>query len=187
MRTLYAEFPTTDKAVRALGALGDHGVHKKHLSLVADQRHLDDLYTKEAAEEARKRMKGVTRTTGDDAATGALKGAGLGLGIGFLGGLASLFIPGFGLVFGSGALATASAAALGAGAGGLIGGGVAGYLEDQGIHRDTAHKFQKSFEEGGAIVGVDIDAAKLDSETIGDLMAKYGGRNITVARPTVSR
>src|SRR5205085_9990716 len=76
---------------------------------------------------------GLSTTTPADAGVGAAKGAGIGLGVGVLAALASIFVPGFGLVAGGGALATAIAGAVGTTAAGAIAGGVHGYLKDQGV------------------------------------------------------
>lgn len=76
---------------------------------------------------------GISTTTPEDAGSGAVKGAGIGLGLGAVAAIASLLVPGIGLVTGAGALATAlGGAALTAGAG-AIAGGVTGYLKDQGV------------------------------------------------------
>merc|ERR1711974_362833 len=100
--------------------------------------------------------KGVTTTTKNDASTGALKGTGIGLGVGALAGLASLFVPGYGLVFGGGALLTASLSALGTGAAGTVSGGVTGYLKDQGLDKGLVGDYQHALEHSGAVVGVEV-------------------------------
>ena len=82
---------------------------------VADVR--DAGYDAERAAKA-----GVTTTTIQDAAKGAAKGVGYGLGLGALAAVASIAIPGFGLVLGGGALAAAVAGlAASAGAGAVAG------------------------------------------------------------------
>ena len=66
---------------------------------------------------------GISTTTPEDAGEGAVKGTGIGLGVGILASLAALTVPGVGLVLGGGALAAAlGATALTAGAGAIAGG-----------------------------------------------------------------
>jgi hypothetical protein len=91
---------------------------------------------------------GISVTTPEDAGAGAVKGAGWGLGIGAVAALASLFIPGVGLVVGGGALAAALgglAAATGAGA---AAGAVTGYLKDQGVEHHVAETYDTTVAGG---------------------------------------
>src|SRR5688500_11923729 len=97
---------------------------------------------------------GISTTTGADGAAGAVKGAGLGLGVGIAAALAALAIPGFGLVLGGGALATAAAGAAGATAAGALAGGVEGFLKDQGVPDDVLTHYNDTFMQGGAILAV---------------------------------
>lgn len=73
----------------------DHGAHKDDIQPGA----LPGLPDGEAVEGAE---RGITTTTGADAAVGAAKGAGIGLGIGALAALASVMVPGIGIVVGGG-------------------------------------------------------------------------------------
>src|SRR5687767_12498422 len=120
MKTVYASFSDHDLAEKATGALLDHGVRAEDISLVASERTspvtedvaVDDEYNTVAVGRAGAVYEdqelgaktGLSTTTTADAASGAAKGAGIGLGVGVLAGLASLAIPGFGLVLGGGAL-----------------------------------------------------------------------------------
>lgn len=103
--------------------------------------------------------EGVSTTTALDAAAGLAKGAGIGLGVGILAVLASLFIPGFGLVTGGGALAMALGAGAATTAGGAIVGSVTGYLVDQGIPAEIAVDYEKARLDGGAIISVNLTMA----------------------------
>lgn len=186
MKNIIAYFNDVKQAEKALGALRDHGIDKESLSLSTSQSNLEALYTAEAAREAQEKAKGVTTTTADDAATGAIKGAGAGLGVGALGALASLFIPGYGLVFGSGALFTASMAALGTGAGGGVAGAVTGYLKDQGLNDSLIGEYKHALDNAGAVIGVEVTEDEELSTRVRDILRKYDGRGITSARAVMS-
>ena len=192
MRNIIAYFYDVKQAEKALGALRDHGIDKDSLSLTTGEDNLESLYTTNAAREAKERAKGVTTTTGDDAATGAVKGTGVGLGVGALGALASLFIPGYGLVFGSGALFTASMAAIGTGAGGGIAGAVTGYLKDQGLDDSLVGDYKEALDNAGTVVGVEVTHDAEDAEDtelmlrIKEILKKYDGRGVTTSRAVMS-
>ena len=170
MMNLYAKFSDLQLAERAVGALLDHGVAKNDISLVGPPDGTDH--------EARAK-NGITTTTGKDAAAGAAEGAGIGLAVGALAALASLLIPGFGLVLGGGALATAAAAAAGTSAAGAIAGGVAGFLYDQGMEASTARGFATTIEQGGAIVEVSAPSGEVAVEAIYHLLGKYGAEQVS--------
>lgn len=120
---------------------------------------------------------GISVTTGADAAAGAAKGAGVGFGVGVAAALAALFIPGLGLVIGSGALATAIAGAAATTAAGAVAGGVAGYLKDQGVPDDVLTRYNETFNQGGAVLAVTprVDTPRAEVEAI---LAKYGALNV---------
>jgi hypothetical protein len=124
--------------------------------------------------------QGLSTTTPGDAAAGAAKGAGIGLGVGILAALASIAIPGFGLVIGGGALATAIAGAAGATAAGAIAGGVHGYLKDQGVPDHVAMDYNKAYEHGSAILGVTVPSNNVDEVTVREILAKYGASNLNM-------
>ena len=133
---------------------------------VADVR--DSGYDAERAAKA-----GVTTTTIQDAASGASKGVGFGLGIGALAAVASIGIPGFGLVLGGGALAAAIAGIAATAGAGAVAGGVVGYLKDQGVPAEQIPQYQKAYEGGGAILSVVVKEAG-DAPRIQGLLDKYG-------------
>ena len=134
MATLFASFPSFDKAEKAVGALLDQGAKPLDISVVANVPPDSNMHeraeaTARIAESGAK--SGITTTTPADAALGAEKGAMIGAGVGVLAALAAITIPGLGLVIGGGALVTAIAGAAGATAAGAAAGGIAGYLRDR--------------------------------------------------------
>jgi hypothetical protein len=169
MSTLFATFADAAMAQRAVGALVDHGADKDSISLVGNQNH-EELWKAESHAKT-----GVTTTSGADAAHGAAKGAGVGLGIGVLAGLASLFIPGFGLVVGGSAMATALAAAAGTTAAGAFTGAVEGYLVDQGVPKNVATDYKQALENGSALLSINLPSGKLDRVDAEQIVAKYNG------------
>ena len=50
MNTLIAYFKEPRNAEKTIGALRDHGVSRRHLSLITGEENLDQLYTAAAAE-----------------------------------------------------------------------------------------------------------------------------------------
>jgi len=185
-QTLYASFADASLAEKAVGALLDHGVPNSAISVVS--RELTtvgdtnttsiDHSTGEGDKTEKAAKQGFSTTTPADAAVGAEKGAGIGLGIGIAAALAAMLIPGFGLVIGGGALATALAGAAGATAAGAVAGGVHGYLKDQGVPQEAAMNYNHAYESGGAVLGVDIPAGNVDEATIISILEKYQAGNV---------
>ncbi|HEX5323430.1 MAG TPA: hypothetical protein VFW40_06560 [Capsulimonadaceae bacterium] len=122
---------------------------------------------------------GISTTTAGDAESGALKGAGWGLGLGIIGIIASLAVPGVGWVAGGGALATAIGGAIGTTVGGAIAGGVTGYLKDQGVPDQVAMNYSKDIENGGALLAVTVPSNNVDAGTAEQILGKYGAANIS--------
>ena len=122
--------------------------------------------------------QGLSTTTPGDAAAGAAKGAGIVLGVGVLAALATLVIPGFGLVVGGGALATALAGAAGATAAGAVAGGVHGYLKDQGVPDQVAMDYDHAVKTGGAVLAVSVPSGDVDEATCREILAKYSANNV---------
>lgn len=176
MQNLHASFQDYKMAEKAVGALLDHGVPKENISLIGPADGKD--HEKHAEQ-------GITTTTGADAAAGAAKGAGAGLVAGALGALASLFIPGFGIVTGGGALATALATAAGTTAAGAVAGGVTGFLQDQGVDQQVAQDYQKAIEHGGALIQIVTPAKDVPTGQIQEILTKYGATNFAGVAPRV--
>jgi hypothetical protein len=178
MSLIYTSFPTVNLAERAIGALLDHGVLKEDISVVADENYkLDNGKAVDIDKIESAGKTGVTTTTGADAASGAAKGAGVGAVVGILGALACLTIPGFGLVMGGGALATAVGAAAGTAVSGAVVGSVAGYLDDQGVPKHATQKYEEAIKSGGAVLAVNLPSGKVDEIAGRELLVKYQGQN----------
>ena len=181
--TLYASFVNINDAERAMGVLLDHGVRPKDITLVAHESHADRLETYSASKDLNlEELKdhaanGITTTTISDAESGALSGATIGLGVGVIAALASIFLPGIGLVIGGGALALALSGAAGATGVGAISGGVYGFLRDQGVSEPHLTSYHESYTSGGSIIGVELNG-QLDRNDIEGLLVKYNAENI---------
>ena len=182
--TLYASFVNIEDAERAIGALIDHGVKPKDISMVGGEAHAGrlesystskDLDLKKIEDHAK---TGITTTTMEDAESGAAKGAGVGLGVGVAAALASMFIPGIGLVVGGGALALAIGGAAGATGAGAISGGTMGYLKDQGVNDEMVGTYTKTLNSGGVVLAVDI-TGEVPASEVQSICAKYSARNLT--------
>lgn len=167
--TLHASFEDAALGEKAMGALLDHGVAREDLS-----GFFPSDYETEDVHEVRANLKhGITTTTSADAASGAAKGAGVGFGVGAVATLASLLIPGFGLVTGGGALATALIGAAGTTVGGAVAGGIAGYFEDQGVDHQVALDSEAALRHGRAVVVVRCPSGKLSEAEISAILLKY--------------
>ncbi len=178
-QTIYAAFNTDSQASKAVGALLDYGVRKEDISVVSPQGSTE--YYKGKANESESRDKattGITTTTGGDSAVGAEKGAGLGLGVGIIASLACLTVPGFGLVVGGGALATAIAATAGATAAGAVAGGVHGYLKDQGVPDDAIGSYGQAYDAGDTLVAVTVPSNDVTVVDAHEILGKYNGKHI---------
>ena len=88
--------------------------------------------------------------------------------------LASILIPGVGLIVGGGALATALIGAAGATVAGAAAGGVVGYLKDQGVPEEESQRFSNVYEQGGAILNVSAPSGDIDGASIETILNKYG-------------
>lgn len=128
-----------EDARSAVEALVNHGFRREDISLVA-------------ADAKGEYRSYVSQEGGEEVASGAATGAGIGAVLGGLGGLlvglGALAIPGIGPVLAAGPLVTALAGAgIGAAAGGLI-----GALVDLGIPEDQAEKYAEGVRRGGTLV-----------------------------------
>jgi hypothetical protein len=141
-------------------------------------RELDEVQPDDSERAAK---EGISTTTGADAGAGALKGLGWGVGVGILAGLASLTIPGFGLVLGGGALATALGGAAATAGAGTIAGAATGYLKDQGVDEHVAARYEDTVRSGGALLAVTVPSGPVDEPTATQLLEKYGGGSVVQA------
>ena len=171
-QVIYASFTDVELAKKAAGALLDKGIKAEQLSLVTRNPgyHRDE---DQAASDTAK--KGITTTTPGDAALGAVEGGVIGVGVGVLAAVASLLVPGFGIVVGGGALATAIAGALGATGAGAVSGGALGYLKDQGVDNEVAEKFDADLDAEGALVSVDMPSGDVTNADVEEVFGKYRG------------
>ena len=169
--TLYANFADASNGEKALGALLDHGAQPIDLTAFFPT----DYETPDVHEVGSNVKHGITTTTPADAAKGASKGAGVGLGLGALAALASLAIPGFGLVTGGGALATALVTVAGTTMGGAVTGGVAGFLQDQGVQTQVASDSESALRNGEAVLVVKLPTGDLTEIQARELVLKYQG------------
>jgi hypothetical protein len=192
MERIFAQFDNQENAVKAGGALLDHGVSAERFDLLGG-KHLSERFHrhhdhKSMEDKESKVEHGVTTTTSADAMEGAKKGGVAGLALGALGGLAALFIPGYGIVVGSGALATAIGAAIGTGAAGAVAGGATGYLKDMGVDEHIARDFEKSLEKGGAIIALEIQRDdKITQSEARKVLEKYGANRIELGASVAYR
>jgi hypothetical protein len=188
MATIYASFNQPAEAAKAAGALLDHGVPSDNLSILTNESWNPVRMHTPSTEGAEGDAKhGITTTTGADAAMGAVKGSIAGMGIGGLAALASMAIPGVGIVVGGGALAIAMAGALGATVAGAAAGGVHGYLKDQGVGDELITSYSDALAAGGSLVAVECPAGKIPDDEVEQVLAKYGATHISTAQgfPTV--
>jgi len=176
--TLFAQFEDYKMAEKAVGALLDHGMRQDDIGLITHGQEKDHLKHEGHAKH------GVTTTTGADAGAGAVKGAGAGLVVGAVAALASLMIPGFGLVTGGSALVTALGAAAGTTAAGALTGGVTGYLKDQGVDEPAARSYEDAIKNGGALVTLTLPSEKVSRIDAENILAKYGVGKIEIGMRT---
>ena len=185
--TLFASFHNINDAERAMGALLDHGVKPMNITLVAHKSHVGRLESYSVSkdlnlDDAKSHAEtGITTTTATDAESGAITGATIGMGVGVVAALASIFIPGFGLILGGGALSIALSATAGATGVGAIAGGVTGFLKDQGVSEPHLSSYGTTFEDGGAIMGVDLDGS-MDQADFERILNKYNASDIGGSR-----
>lgn len=203
--TLYATFSDIDSAERAAGALLDYGVRPEDLSLVrkedgepatplgadapapyvagqsrADNQTYDNLAARDEYYDPERAAKsGMTSTTPEDAGEGAVKGAEVGLGVGALAALAAIFVPGFGLIAGGGALAIAIGGAVGATGAGAIAGAVTGYLKDQGMESPVAEHLGTTLAGGGSLLSLSVPSGPVDESTARSILDKYAATQVT--------
>lgn len=169
--TLYANFIDAALAEKAMGALLDHGAEREDISGFFPKGYQQ----KDVHEVAPNVKHGITTTTSADAAAGAAAGAGVGLGLGAAAALASLFVPGFGFVTGGGALVTALAAMAGTTVAGAVTGGVAGFLQDQGVDGQIALDSEAALKNGDAVLIVRTPSGPLNDVQVSEILGKYRG------------
>ncbi len=127
---------------------------------------------------------GITTTSSADAGAGAVKGTGIGAGVGVIAALASLFIPGIGIVIGGGALAIALGGVAATAGAGAAAGAIYGFLRDQGVSEPIAKEYGDRIESGGALLAVQAPSGNVSEQEIRQIVAKYGAVSLgNVGRP----
>ncbi len=169
--TIYSRFPDAALAEKGMGALLDQGASRADITGFFPEGY----QTPDVHEVAATVVNGITTTTEVDAAVGAAKGAGIGLGLGAAAAIGSLLIPGFGLVTGGGALASALIGWAGSTAGGSIAGGVAGFLQDQGVDQQILIDQEAALKNGRATVVVTCPSGTLSALEVEGILVKYQG------------
>lgn len=216
MTTVYFSFSEPENARRFVAAALDHGATKEDISVLAQDAtawtggqtdvlgdrsgewngqhsanmtgvHSDEspMETAEGIENSAE--SGLTTTTAGDAAKGAVAGAGVGVGVGVLAALATLFVPGVGLVVGGGALAAALAGTAGAAGAGAIAGGMYGYLRDLGMPNEASEQFASDYNANHVIVAVTVAPDRLSQEYLWQLADKYHAGRRLETNPTMIR
>ena len=178
--TLFASFAAVADAERAAAALLDRGAKQEDLSVVANESHGQSHVMTSGGNAEDVAKHGMTTTTGADAAMGAAEGLSVGMGLGVLGVLASLLVPGVGLVIGAGAVAAAIA---GTAAAGAATGGIVGYLKDQGMGPDVAATYHARVTAGGAILALTVPSGDLPESDAEALLTKYGAAGVLHVLP----
>jgi len=174
--TIFASFANPDMAKKAAGALLDYGIRGEHISIVFPEGYvMTDEGNDTGADLEKSAEKGITTTTAADAGAGAAKGAGIGLAAGAIAALAAVFVPGFGLVLGGGALAVALGGVAGTTAAGAAAGGVTGYLKDQGVPEESIRNYSQVLTTGGAMIAVSPTDEKTATAEIEYVITKYEG------------
>lgn len=182
MTSVFLSFDLKENAEKFVAALLDHGMTTADISVVA--REGGRTFTAEEVE--RDAATGITTTTAEDFSKGAVIGGSAGLGLGVLLGLATLFVPGVGLVAGAGALATAIAATATTGAAGALVGGLAGYMRDMGVEGEVPDEFERDYADDYIIVAAALRADGLTSTEIANLADKYHATRTTLKQPAVA-
>jgi uncharacterized membrane protein len=121
---------------------------------------------------------GISTTTSADAGAGALKGTAWGAGIGAVAALASMVVPGVGLVIGGGALATAIGGMIATAGAGAVAGAVTGYLKDQGVDQHVAEHYDNTVTNGGALLAVTVPSGIVTESEARMVLDKYGAANV---------
>lgn len=192
--TIYAAFTDPGQAEKAAGALLDHGVRPEDLSVVRSHSGelevttsqgvvgsgsgYPDVITDTSGDVETSAKQGISTTTAADAGAGAVKGTAWGAGLGALAVLASLIVPGVGLVLGGGALAAALGAVAASAGAGAVAGAVTGYLKDQGVDEHVAHHYESTIGAGGALLAITLPSGEVGEEEARGVIEKYGATQV---------
>lgn len=197
--TIYATFTDPEDAERAAGALLDHGVKPEDISMVRNGSETKNTDPRVVASNVQESTGSVYGVEGPHAAVGevveetperreydvneevksnAIKGSLVGVGVGAVAAVASLMIPGVGLVLGAGALASALGGMVATAGAGAAAGAIVGYMKDAGMDEDLADEFGDAVEEGGAILAVAVPSGSVQEEEARAVLNRYSARNV---------
>ena len=157
MEAIVGLFKQRAEAEAAVEALKEAGFDEDNISLVLRQESLagDGAVSEPLPDQSNREDTAV------GAALGAVSGAALGGFAGLLFGVGSVTVPGIGVLVASGALLSGlSAVAVGAGVGATAG-GLMGALIGFGIPEEEARRHAEGVKEGGVVVVVHADKARL--------------------------
>ena len=94
-------------------------------------------------------------------------------------GLTSLFIPGVGLVLGSGTLASRMSDAARLDSECAVSSAMTGYLKDQGFDSHDVAQYEHAVQHGGAILCVTLPSGDVDECFVWAVLSKYVGLNVS--------
>ena len=92
-------------------------------------------------------------------------------------GLDTIVVPGFGLVAGGGALATAALDFINPNGSGTTD-ALIGHLRDEGVPNDRAKALRDAFSQGGAVVAVEIVPGEINEERVEETTERHGASNV---------
>ena len=171
-----AMFRSHEQGERAVSELLEAGYPKEDISVISlDENHEGRATTRDGEGHVR-------HDDHDNKGSGALKGLGIGGGVGAVAGLAALAIPGVGPFIAAGAVAetlgvVGSAAAV-SGAVGATAGGLTGALVDYGVSREHAEHYERRIREGGTFVAVDTSRSSADHAAVRAVLRAAGGESV---------
>ena len=154
MRSKVALYETHEKAIEALKSLKKNEFPMSQVSLLGQAEIIEDHLHFKSTENIKNAP--------------LLIGAGAGTLIGLLSGLGTFVIPGFGILYGAGAI-------VGAAAGfdfGIITGGIATFLATIGIKKDQQLKIDKHINEGKFFIVVNGDKETIKKAD--EILHKHG-------------
>jgi len=163
---VFGIFDSLENTKRAISALKDHGATEAEVSVI--QRH--DGRGIPVVENAADHE--ISATGPGDVVAGAVKGGAAGLALGILASVIALSVPGIGPVLAAGPIAAALGSTAIATAAGAVGGGVVGYLVDQGVPEEAAIRYSDHLGRGDILVGV--RSAHFSAADAEMLLQKYG-------------
>ncbi len=134
MKSQVAVYDSHEKAIAAIKALSNKNFPMEHVSLLGKAEVTDNHIHIKSLEAAKN--------------TPVLLGSGTGIIVGLLSGIGVFTIPGFGFLYGAGALI----GAIGGFDIGLIAGGIGTLLATIGIKKDSVVKFHEHLKEGKFLV-----------------------------------